>query len=230
MWNKLSDFYVSKEWRDMRMQLIVERTHEDGFVYCEYSGKPIYKAWEIIAHHKIPLTMANVNDYSISLNPDNIQLVSHRSHNEIHARFGFMAQKKVYYVYGAPCSGKSTFVGENKGDSDLIVDVDLLWQAITGGGLYEKPDALKAPVFALRDSLLDVVKTRAGKWERAYVIEGGARKGDRERRINALGAEPIFIDADKETCLERLASDDKRVFVREQWHGYIEEWFRAYQP
>lgn len=230
MWNKLSDFYVSKEWRDMRMQLIVERTHEDGLVYCEYSGKPIYKAWEIIAHHKIPLTMANVNDYSISLNPDNIQLVSHRSHNEIHARFGFMPQKKVYYVYGAPCSGKSTFVRENKGNSDLIVDVDLLWQAITGGGLYEKPDALKAPVFALRDSLLDIVKTRAGKWERAYVIEGGARKGDRERRINALGAEPIFIDADKETCLERLASDDKRVFVREQWHGYIEEWFRAYQP
>ena len=223
MWNKLSDFYVSKQWRDLRMQLIVERTHKDGFVYCEYSGEPIYKAWEIIAHHKIPLTMANVNDYSISLNPDNIQLVSHRSHNEMHARFGFMAQKKVYYVYGAPCSGKSTFVRDNKGNSDLVVDIDLLWQAITGGELYDKPDALKAPVFAMRDSLLDVLRTRAGKWERAYVIEGGARRGDRERRISALGAEPIFIDADKETCLERLASDDKRVFVREQWHGYIEE-------
>ena len=187
MWNKLSDFYVSKQWRDLRMQLIVERTHKDGFVYCEYSGEPIYKAWEIIAHHKIPLTMANVNDYSISLNPDNIQLVSHRSHNEMHARFGFMAQKKVYYVYGAPCSGKSTFVRENKGNSDLIVDVDLLWQAVTGGELYIKPDALKAPVFALRDSLLDVVRMRASKWERAYVIECGAHKGERERRIAALG-------------------------------------------
>ena len=230
MWNKLSDFYVSKQWRDLRMQLIVERTHKDGFVYCEYSGEPIYKAWEIIAHHKIPLTMANVNDYSISLNPDNIQLVSHRSHNEMHARFGFMAQKKVYYVYGAPCSGKSTFVRENKGNSDLIVDVDLLWQAVTGGELYDKPDALKAPVFALRDSLLDVVRMRAGKWERAYVIEGGAHKGERERRIAALGAEPVFIDTDKETCLQRLASDAKRENVVELWRGYIEEWFNVFQP
>lgn len=225
----LAQFYVSDEWRGLRLSLMSERLDKCGYVVCAECGQPIIKPYECIGHHVIPLTMANVNDYSISLNPDNIELLHMRCHNARHARFGFMAQKKVYYVYGAPCSGKSTFVRENKGNSDLIVDVDLLWQAITGGGLYEKPDALKAPVFALRDSLLDVVKTRAGKWERAYVIEGGARKGDRERRINALGAEPIFIDADKETCLERLASDDKRVFVREQWHGYIEEWFRAYQ-
>ena len=174
--------------------------------------------------------MRNVNDYSISMNPDNIMLVHMRCHNAIHARFGFMAQKKVYYVYGAPCSGKSTFVQQNKGNSDLVVDIDLLWQAVTGGSLYDKPDALKTPVFALRDSLLDVVKTRNGKWQSAYIIEGGANKGMRERRIAALGAEDIFIDCDKETCLMRLASDEKRNGVQEQWKKYIDDWFAVYQP
>lgn len=226
----LAQFYVSDEWRGFRAALISERTSEkDGLLYCAHCGQPIVKLFECIGHHKQELTMRNVNDYSISLNPDNVDLVHLKCHNIIHARFGYSCLKKVYYVYGAPCSGKSSFVRANKGNSDLIVDIDLLWQAITGGELYDKPDALKTPVFTLRDSLLDVVRTRSGKWERAFVIEGGARKGDRERRIAAIGAEPIYIDTDRETCLERLASDEKRAYVREQWKQYIEDWFATYQ-
>ena len=227
----LSQFYTSDEWRGFRASLLSERVNpNDGILYDEHNGKPLLNSYDIVAHHKIPLTMQNVNDYSISLNPENIMLVSHRSHNEIHARYGFAMLKKVYYVYGAPCSGKTTFVRESKGNSDLVLDIDLIWQAVTGGALYEKPDALKAAVFALRDTLLDIVKTRMGKWERAWVIEGGANKADRERRINALGAEDIFIQCDKETCLQRLASDNTRELVREQWREYIDDWFNRYQP
>lgn len=227
----LAQFYVSDEWRGLRAALMSERENpKNGVLYCEECGEPIVKLYECIGHHKQELTMRNVNDYSISLNPENVMLVHLKCHNAIHARFGFVAQKKVYYVYGAPCSGKSTFVRDNKGNSDLVIDIDLLWQAVTGGALYDKPDALKTPVFTLRDSLLDVVKTRAGKWERAWIIEGGARKGDRVRRIAALGAEDIFIDTDKETCLMRLASDEKRIHVRDAWRRYIEDWFSTYQP
>ena len=227
----LSQFYTSDEWRGFRASLLSERVNpNDGILYDEHNGKPLLNSYDIVAHHKIPLTMQNVNDYSISLNPENIMLVSHISHNEIHARYGFAMLKKVYYVYGAPCSGKTTFVRESKGNSDLVLDIDLIWQAVTGGALYEKPDALKAAVFALHDTLLDIVKTRMGKWERAWVIEGGANKADRERRINALGAEDIFIQCDKETCLQRLASDNTRELVREQWREYIDDWFNRYQP
>lgn len=226
----LAQFYTSEEWRGLRAALVSDRaSNKDGVLYCEECGKPIISPYACIAHHKQELTMQNVNDYSISLNPENIMLVHMRCHNMIHARFGFMAQKKVYYVWGAPCSGKSAFVRDNKGNSDLVVDIDLLWQAVTGGSLYDKPDALKTPVFALRDSLLDVVKTRAGKWQRAFVIEGGARKADRERRIAALGAEDIFISTDKQTCLERLASASERAHVADLWRGYIDDWFNSYQ-
>lgn len=210
--------------------LIHERTNKaDGILYDEHSGEPLLKSYDIIAHHKQEITLQNVNDYSISLNPENIMLVSHRSHNEIHSRFGYEQGRKVYFVYGAPCSGKSTWVQQIKGNSDIVADIDLIWQAITGGNKYQKPDALKTNAFQLYSAVLDMIKTRQGKWARAYVISGGAHKGQRERTIKDLGAEPIFIDTDKETCLQRLRNDQERQAVAAQWEKYIDDWFTIYQ-
>lgn len=227
MWRTLHEFYTSKEWRAFRESLIHQRTKPDGVLYDELNGQPLIKAYDIIAHHKQQLTVQNVNDYSISLNPDNIMLVSMRSHNEIHKRFGYAQGRKVYYVYGAPCSGKSTYVESIKGNSDIIADIDLIWAAITGGQRYVKPDALKVNAFQLYSAVLDQIKTRAGKWERAYIITGGAHKGQRERQLAELGAEPIFVDTPKEVCLQRLNGDTQRDIT--QWAGYIDEWFSAYQ-
>lgn len=229
MWRSLADFYTSKEWRALRLRLIHERTKADGILYDEFSGKPLLKSYDIIAHHKQEITLQNVNDYSISLNPENILLVSMQTHNEIHKRFGYAQGRKVYFVYGAPCSGKSTWVQKVQGNSDLIIDIDLVWQAITGGRKYHKPSALKACVFQIHASLLDMAKTRQGKWERAYIITGGAHKGQRERQIAELGAEPIFINTDQETCLQRLQSDPERAEVKDQWAEYIADWFKLYQ-
>lgn len=225
--NSLAQFYNSEVWRDLRLLIMNERAR-NGVIYDEYNGEPIYKPFDVIAHHKQEITMQNVNDVSISLNPDNIMLVSHRSHNAIHARFGFGNYKKIYYVYGAPCSGKSTFVQSVKGNSDLIIDIDLIWQALNGGNKYEKPDSLKSAVFAVRDLLFEKAKQRAGTWQRCYIIEGGAGKAERERRINALGAEPIFVQASKEQCINNLMQDNERIAVREQWLDYIEKWFSVY--
>lgn len=228
MFRTLAEFYTSKEWRSFREQLIHERTQKsNGILYDEYNGEPLIKSYDIIAHHIQQLTMQNVNDFSISLNPDNIMLVSMRSHNEIHKRFGYAQGRKVYYIYGAPCSGKSSYVDKVKGNSDLIIDIDLVWQAITGGRKYFKPDALKQCAFEIYRQLLDMAKTRTGKWERAYIITGGAHKGQRERQINDLGAEPIYIPSDKETCLRRLTNDKERDVS--QWTEYINEWFSIYQ-
>lgn len=228
MFQSLSQFYNSDQWRSFRLQLIHERTNKkDGILYDEHDGKPLLKNYDIVLHHKQPLTMQNVNDFSVSLNPENIMIVSQRSHNEIHARFGYVAQRKVYLVYGAPCSGKNTFVNSIKGNSDIVVDMDLIWHCITGGEEYTKPAALKTNAFMIRDALLDMIKTRAGKWERAFVITGGARKGERTRQIEALGAEGIFIAESKETCLQRLATDGKRDL--KEWSKYIDDWFNDFQ-
>ena len=229
MFISLPQFYNSDIWRKFRANLIQERTSEDGVLYCEHSGKPLVKNYDIVAHHKIPLTMANVNDFTISLNPENIMIVSQSAHNEIHARFGYNSERKVYFIWGAPCSGKTTFVNAVKGNSDIVLDMDNIWMCITGGARYFKPNALKTNAFILRDTMTDMIRTRAGKWERAFVIEGGARKSDRERKIALLGAEPIFIDENKETCLMRLASDERRTKEQKaEWEKYINDWFEDF--
>lgn len=229
-YRSLTEFYNSAEWKRFRSQLIYERTTAcGGILKDEYNGQPIYNSWDIVAHHKQELTLQNVNDISISMNPENIMLVSHRSHNEIHARFGYEAGKKVYLVYGAPCSGKSTFVNGVKGNSDIVVDIDLVWQAITGGQLYHKPKALKINAFGIYSHLIDMIKTRQGYWERAYIITGAARKGERVRLIAETGAEPIFIDVTEDECLRRLHADEKRQDVINDWTGYIKDWFDKYQ-
>lgn len=209
--------------------LIAERTNkDDGILYCQHSGKPLLNSYDIVAHHIQPLTMQNVNDYSISMNPNNILLVSQTAHNEIHARFGYCTQRKVYIVHGAPCSGKTSFVNSIKGNSDLIVDMDNLWEAVTGKRYY-KPNAVKKSVFAMRDALLDTVKTRADNWERCFIIEGLPFKADRERRTAVYGAELIHIDTDRETCLQRLQTDDSRREYMKEWQQYIDDYFIRYQ-
>lgn len=231
MWESLEAFYNSDAWRKFRLALIAERTNKaDGILYCEYSGEPLINSNDIVAHHKTPLTMQNVNDFSVSLNPANVMLISQKSHNEIHKRFGHSKGRKVYYVYGAPCSGKTTFVNNIKGNSDLICDIDNIWQCITGGARYEKPNALKANMFEVYRCILDMIKRRVGNWERAFVIDGGAARTPRNNRIKDLGAEPIFIDTKKEICLQRLSADPQRTQAQKaEWEKYIDNWFNEYQ-
>ena len=229
MFTTLSQFYGSNEWRQLRQMLIAERTNkDDGVLYCQHSGKPLLNSFDIVAHHIKPLTLQNVNDYAVSLNPDNILLVSQQAHNEIHARFGYCAQRKVYIVHGAPCSGKTSFVESIKGNSDLIVDIDNLWEAVTGKRYY-KPDALKKQVFAMRDALLETVKTRAGNWERCYIVTGLPYRAERDRMRDVYGAELIHIDTDEQTCLQRLQEDDNRREYAGEWRKYIADYFARYQ-
>ena len=76
----LDTFYSSKEWEKLRKLIAQERVDADGNIICAHCGKPIVKAYDMIGHHKIALTEENVNDATISLNPENIDLVHHRCH------------------------------------------------------------------------------------------------------------------------------------------------------
>ena len=49
----LNNFYKSKEWLDLLEQLKLERTDSNGEIICEHCGKPIYKKYHLIGHHKI---------------------------------------------------------------------------------------------------------------------------------------------------------------------------------
>lgn len=221
----LFSFYRSKEWCLLIQHIRHDRLNGDGLTICEYCGKPIIKEYDCIAHHKTYLTEDNVNDYSISLNPDNIMLVHHKCHNIIHEKLSYRG-RKVYMVYGAPMAGKETYVNGVKDDGDLIVDIDSIWQCVSGGD--GKPNRLKSIVFGIRDYMLDSIKYRRGKWNNAYIIGGYPLISERERLCKELGAEEIFINTSKEECLRRLEASENR--DKEEYTKYIFDWFDKYIP
>lgn len=220
----VNDFYRTKEWINLMQVIRLERISADGLLYCEHCHKPITRKYDCIGHHKIYLTESNVNDAAISLNPDNIALVHHSCHNKIHNKLGYVS-KQVYLIWGCPLSGKSTFVHDNMDYGDLIVDVDSIWECVSGQDRYVKPNRLKSNVFGIRDMLIDMVKMRRGNWNNAYIIGGYPLIGERERLIKSVGARDIFIDCEYDECIARLeACKDGRDFS--EWKKYIEDWWR----
>lgn len=223
----LSTFYQSKQWIKLVQSIRLERTNDEGQIICAHCGMPIVKAYDCIGHHIKWLTEENVNDVDISLNPDNIMLVHHRCHNKIHNKLGY-SMRKVYLVYGSPLSGKRTYVDSVREDGDLIIDIDSIWQCVSGCERYVKPARLNANVFGIRNKLLEDVKYRRGKWQCAYVIGGYPLISERERLCRELGAEEIYIDTSKDECLDRLSSFSR--LSDDNWIEYIEEWWRKYSP
>ncbi len=231
-------FYKSKAWLTFRSVIINDRTDEDGFVHCCACGKPILHKYDLIIHHKQELTEANVNDAMVSLNPDNVECICFRCHNKVHERFGFntgasgnVHKKHVYIVYGAPASGKTTWVYDNATPDDLIVDLDKIWQMISINDMYVKPAALKQVVFQMRDKLYDIIRYRSGKWHTAFIITGGALLGDRERLKQRVGAdECVYIDTSYDECMRRVHDKGLPGNEAQTYINYIDDWFDKFQP
>ena len=226
MFNNLHEFYRSSEWVKLLQVLKGERMNDNGDIICEYCGKPIVKAYDLIGHHKQELTEENVHDYSISLNPDNIMFCHHRCHNYIHDKFGY-SHRQVYLVYGAPLSGKSKWIRENMCEGDLVVNIDDIWECVSGLKRYNKPNRLKSVVFKVRDTLIESVKYRQGKWNNAFICGGYSLQSERERLCKELGAREVFIDVPKSECYARLELCDC-IEDKDEFKKYIDEWFERF--
>lgn len=218
----LQQFYVSKGWREFRFALIMERG-----CMCEHCGKVFADTSKLIAHHKTELTADNINDISITLNPDNIEIACVDCHNKESQRFTTKSHD-VFIVYGSPLSGKTTAVMQMMNRGDLLVDIDRLWEAITYCPAYDKPNNVKYNIFAVKNALIDQIKTRYGQWNNAYIVGGYPLKHDRERLANDLGAQLIYCESTKEECIKRLYDDTSRFNVRKEWTRYIDDWWEKY--
>ena len=215
--DKLHQFYCSKPWRDLSYNLKIK---VDG--KCARCGETLVDFSKLIGHHTVELTEDNVDDPSISLNPELIEVICDKCHNKEHRRFG--NKQHVYIVWGSPLSGKNTLVRELMQYGDIVLDMDALWQAVTGQPEYIKPNNCRFNVFKLRDDLMDQVKTRYGNWYDCYVIGGYPDKYERERLAQTLGAELIYCDSTREECLERLEKSGKP----KAWEKYILDWWEKY--
>lgn len=183
-------------------------------------------------HHTIELTPRNITDPDIALNPDRLVSVCRDCHfrehrkkrleaaqRSVHVRMvdeqglyfdadGMPQKRKIYFVWGAPAAGKSTYVSEHKQDGDIIVDLDRIKWAIGGYG-YDNSLSLALDI---RDHIYNLIEQEDTKLDAraVWVIETAPRKQEREETIAKLKAQEIHIDTDIETCIERARGDSNR--------------------
>lgn len=219
-------FYCRKDYLDLAQDCKIK----SGGVCAKCGG--VFDISELRPHHKVELTLDNIDDVNVTLNPDNIEVLCHDCHNAAHKRFGYaVGAKRVYLVYGSPCAGKTTYVNSVATRNDLIVDLDKIHRAICICGLYDKPDATKRVAFNVRDYLLDEVRTATPrrKWQDAYIIGTYPDRIDRDMFVQDYGAELVHIDTSKEECIKRAYQDIERSSIRDAVIGWINAYWERYR-
>lgn len=221
-------FYCRQDYLTLAQSCKVK---SDGV--CAHCGD-VFDIAELRPHHKIELTLDNINDPRITLNPANIEVLCHKCHNATHGRFGFtVGQKRVYLVYGAPCAGKSTYVQSVATRNDIIVDLNAIHGAICVCGQYDKPDATKRVAFGIRDYILDEIRTATPRrrWQDAYIIGTYPDRIDRDYITREYPPDVInlvHIDTPKAACIKRAHENIKQSAVRDTVVGWIENYFARF--
>lgn len=238
-----AQFYNSEDWALCKMQVTEERIKRDGGLYCEHCKRLLTKSFNpkennnkraIVFHHITYLNNFNLNDASVAINPNNIAVLCWSCHNQEHNRFNGSAanviEKKVYIITGASCSGKTTFVKERVQEGDIVLDIDDLWQMVSGQPRYVKPNALKPLIFNLRNAIREQIAKGVGTWRNAFVIESLPYATDRKREIErykAHNVELITMEATREECLNRLIANPNGRNIKD-YTTYINEYFDDY--
>lgn len=231
-------FYRSKEWKKCR-----EAYYNSQSGICELCGKPGDEV-----HHKTFITPANIHDSNITLNWDNLQLLCKSCHFAIHdmsyvlhrskknrnrgianglefnADGELVERKNVFIVWGSPASGKNKYVAEKKGKYDMVIDLDLIISALSGGNGEWSEDMFKYAL-DVRDCLYKLIAERKHYFDAAWIIATLPEKQKREDLCGLLRAELIHIDTPKAKCIEYARKDELRPNKDLQYRN-IDKYFR----
>jgi predicted kinase len=140
---------------------------------------------------------------------------------------GELIKSNVFIVWGSPASGKTTHVRNNMKNGDLIIDLDLIKQAISMQEKTEAPDNLLNIAISIRETLYNIVEKKEFNCDNVWIVASLPKHEDREKLRQRLNAELIHIDTDKNECIRRAHKDNERK-DKEKQEKLINKWFKAY--
>lgn len=131
----------------------------------------------------------------------------------------------LHIITGPPCAGKSTYMREHAQDGDVLVDYDVLAQALGCGEPHQarrEPTNCNLAAFIARRAVIEWATDHAYEIE-SWVIHTNPMPEDMDAYERA-GAEIIALDTDMQTCLERAEADGRPPGTDEA----IREWFEKH--
>ena len=161
---------------------------------------------------------ASVDGSFLNLNGQKFDLSRYKNAPQLRATV-----ESVEVVYGAPCSGKSTYVRENMGEHDVVYDYDRLIQAMTTQGARGVDKTVAHDIaIGIRGLMINRAKEET-PIKKAWIITRFPTDALREK-LEGLSATETRMNTDRETCLARLAADETRT-DKDGWREIINKWF-----
>ena len=128
-----------------------------------------------------------------------------------------MAMGRLRVIIGPPCSGKSTYVAENRAPDEVVIDLDLLAQALGSEIEHGSDGDIRSAAIAARHGAIDrVIEESLSAW-----VTHCNPSDEQIAAYEDAGAELIYMDTDLETCLARAEADGRPPID----FALIREWF-----
>lgn len=133
----------------------------------------------------------------------------------------------ITVVSGPPCAGKSHYVGEMAEPGDIVIDMDLIAQALT---VTDDPHVYSNEVRAVardarRSAVASALRVAANGVRLNVWIIHTDPSPEWLRRYRVAGARVKVIDPGRDVCLSRLADRPKSEHVRTK--RVIDDYFRG---
>lgn len=197
-------------------------------VRCEQSG--IFTPATVVDH-----IIPHRGDMTLFWDSDNWQTLCKSCHdkktNREDKQFAYqgLGRGMVTLVCGPPGAGKTTHVRQAMSAGDLILDLDTIWEALSGQPMYTKPDSLLPYVLNVRDLLIQRLASDEAR-PRAWVITMGASREERRDLCRRLKAKCVVITTPIDTCIQRISADQRRQSKLPMWIALVERWWQQYEP
>lgn len=137
-------------------------------------------------------------------------------------------QTKIIIIYGAPASGKSTYVKEHAEEGDVIVDLDIIQRSFQICRKSEGKKELLEHALFIRDYLYKMLEQQRIETKTAWIIAGLPDGFERQALAKRLNAELIFMGVSKEECIRRAMGDNSRE-NKELQMEMIEKYFANFE-
>lgn len=236
--------YNSKNWKNKRAEIFA--ANYGICQICEGVGAEV--------HHIKHLSPENIEDPEITLGSDNLILLCKECHFAQHKAEAFKSNKRkrlindnwtyfndkgetksveIKIIYGCIASGKSKYINEHIKSGDIVIDIDLLKKALSGGEgdpRTNELDHLTMLSLSIRDYIINLIKNRDKSIEGyvIYIVGLFPNKKNREAMAADLRAELIHIDSSIKDCIDHMMNDDDRI-DKELQRSLIIEYFEKFE-